>query len=373
MDMVTTGGWTPHGTAAEALLQKLTPDTGWFEANGITLGDDGTILLVDGLATWRESTLDISTSTQPSSSLFHSVYRRLKTSYAFVRRRKSLPTPVPRLPMPRGIRILRLNNNDIGDEGLYALFQYATEDVMLEELYLERNGFHLLNTEALPQVITFLNQSWLTTLRLSYNELFPSSVTQLFNLLDAPWLHTLELDECFILAECVPAIAAFLASPRARSLDTLDLRRNELGKGSIRMLLNTIQSSNFCLTIVLVLPYLGRDDLCYRADPELLDLRHQAQWIRKRNRELTGRMRLAAVRAMVPTRIILHAARPSADSTSSSKRWSSAPPFKALRGSTRQEEPSFRLLDLPREIQLMIARHCSGDADALSVVDMDTE
>lgn len=144
------------------------------------------------------------------------------------------------------------------------------------------------------------------------------------------------------------------------------MRTHALGQDGVGELLDGLGGGNYGLTTFDVLPRLftvpAQGGEFYRRP---LD---RGQELCERNSELAWRVRVAAVRALASTRIIVHGLKPPSKEVSgaqpakSHKRWSSRT-LKAFRTAPLQ---TFPLLDLPREIQLQIARHCSGDAQAFS-------
>lgn len=103
------------------------------------------------------------------------------------------------------------------------------------------------------------------------------------------------------------------------------------------------------------------DEAMSRDDPRSMSnqITHRVPALQSRNAELGRRVRNAASRAIAPLRMIVNARAPTEAETAArvleetNDDGASAPPF-------------FPLLDLPAEVQLVVARHCSRDADALS-------
>ncbi|WOO82758.1 uncharacterized protein LOC62_04G006241 [Vanrija pseudolonga] len=377
MEMVTVNHYTPHGIAgAQALVRVLTRSTGWVDATHIELGDEGARVLMAGLGKWltvvdEPRQFAVAEASHPSSTVAVlprcRVHNWLKVQLLSVLGRTPQEEPVPFLPRSfRGISILRLNQNDIGDEGLCAVLTYASQDWSLTEVFLECNNFKLQDADTLRQAVTHLNNSGLQSLSLSDNPLTSSGVIQLFNLLDAPCLRGLDVGGCQVGAECLPAIVGFFTSPRGRRLHDFEMRTHGLGEDDVRELLDGLEGGNSGLTTFDVLPRLFTVvPGMFEIPPPPID---RGRRLCDRNGDLAWRVRVAAVRALAPTRIIVHGLKlPATEATvvqpsKSHKRWPSRA-LKALRPVPRQ---TFPLLDLPREIQLQIARLCSGDANAFS-------
>lgn len=249
-----------------------------------------------------------------------------------------------------------------------------------------------------------LNASRLRKLSLASNPLTTPSVCTLFELLDAPHLHQLHLSACQLTWDLVPALCAFLRSPRSQRLHLLELNGNMLGRAGVTAILDAIEEANFSLSRIGLFANTVRrwatDDDGQPAggtgaaedggvgaggpdgagvpeetapepwdpDPETEDPKDHASmaWqigerlpaLQKRNGRLWARVREAAVKSLAATRMILHAREPS-DAETAQRVLAAADP-----GAPSQAV--FRLMDLPPEIRLLIARHCSQDAYALS-------
>lgn len=234
-------------------------------------------------------------------------------------------------------------------------------------------------------VVRRLNASYLQKLSLTNNPLHPPAVQKLFEALNAPKLAELHLSTCDIPPACVPAICAFIRSPRSQHLGVLELNGNALGRLGITMILDAIDAGNFSISRIGLFannatPKLGSDsgsdfdeDIWRErnqvwesdenmdpADPRSMatQIERRVPQLQKRNGELTRRVRKAAATVIAPTRIILHAREPNASEV--------AARVLADTEESRSSTPVFPLLELPAEVRLHIARHCSGDAYALS-------
>jgi hypothetical protein len=89
--------------------------------------------------------------------------------------------------------------------------------------------------------------------------------------------------------------------------------------------------------------------------------------LQKRNGKLNKRVRTAAARAIAPLRIILHARAPTPEPEGDGDGdVEMAASNTDVEMADAAASTSFPFMDLPVEVQLVIARHASGDADALS-------
>lgn len=127
----------------------MTPGTGWVDVTHIELGDEGVKVLMAGLCSTltvgeEPRQLAVATLSQSSSILASVPQRRvhswLKVQLLGVLGRAPPPIPAPASRSFRGITTLRLNQNGIGNEGLYAVLAYATQDCGLTEVFLECNN-----------------------------------------------------------------------------------------------------------------------------------------------------------------------------------------------------------------------------------------
>lgn len=253
-----------------------------------------------------------------------------------------------------------------------------------------------------------LNASRLAKLSLASNPLHTPAVCTLFEMLDAPHLRALHLSACQITSDLVPSLCAFLRSPRSQRLQLLELNGNMLGRAGVTAVLDAVEDANFSLSRIGLFANsvrrwaadgeggiaggvggaedggvgLGGPEGAGQADTSALDARETAgdpdpetedpndpasmAWqigerlpaLQKRNAALWRRTRLAALRCLAPARMILHARAPS-DAETAQRVLATADPASA-------PAPVFRLMDLPPELRLLVARHCSGDAYALS-------
>lgn len=235
-----------------------------------------------------------------------------------------------------------------------------------------------------------LNASRLTELSLSSNPLDPDAVIRLFETLNAPTLRELHLSACNIPAECVPAICDFIRSPRSQNLWLLQLNGNSLGRCGVTSILDALEVGNFSISRIGMFanntareareasPSPARSaagesdyDSVWESDQTLAinptdprsmktQIERRVPALQKRNADLTMRVRRAAARAISPTRIILHARQPTAMETATRVMAETSVE------TTAAPKEHFPLMDLPAEVRILIARHCSGDAEALT-------
>ncbi|KAL1409015.1 hypothetical protein Q8F55_005839 [Vanrija albida] len=309
-------------------LSYSLPTPTCLSANYNALGNLGVSVLVDQLAeTTRGSVACVATSEDGGEQLW-----------------------------PPVVRGLELQGNGIGNGGFGVLQWYASKMPGMLKLDLEDNDITL--DEPTPEVgldtplLRLLNSTHLTHLNLSYNPLRSCQVAQLFDTLDIP-LRELKLDSCGLGMDVAFAAAAYLASERSHGLEALSMAENYLTLCGMTMMLDAVEASN------LTLLSLSLDEHDSEGKIEATDSERRSgnRWtdaerqmcirlplVLVRNRRLHRRLAAAVKQALVPTRLILFG-RPA------------HPP---------DTESGFRLLDLPREVQLLVARHCSDDAWAFS-------
>lgn len=223
-----------------------------------------------------------------------------------------------------------------------------------------------------------LNTSRLAELSLATNPLNDAAVSRFFAELDAPHLRKLHMSACRITSDCVPALAAFLRSPRSQRMQLLELNGNSLGRLGVMAILDAIEEANFSISRIGLFANTERlwpddsdededDDEVREEVVEYPDSDpHSMAWqiserlplLQQRNGQLTQRVRRAALRALAPTRMILHARPPSDAEVAQRVLAHSSPDVAGL--------AQFRLMDLPIEIRQHIARHCSGDPYAMT-------
>lgn len=246
-------------------------------------------------------------------------------------------------------------------------------------------------------VVERINSSNLRALSLNSNPLSPTSVQTLFAKLNTPHLRELHLSTCDLPPSCVPAIVEFLRSPRSQKLGVLLLNANALGRLGVTAILDALESANYSVYKIGLFANnaaparssspdgtgLGlsdsenedvwrethgvweSDEAMSRDDPRSMNnqIQHRVPALQSRNAELGRRVRRAASRAIAPLRMIVSARAPTDSETAKRVLDDTVPPSE---GGEEKPRGYFPLLDLPPEVQLVIARHCSRDAYAMS-------
>ncbi|KAL1408980.1 hypothetical protein Q8F55_005797 [Vanrija albida] len=255
---------------------------------------------------------------------------------------------------------LDLTDNEVGDRGLLAALAYAAGHSALRHLSLAFNAIHLDEATTAP-ALAALNASHLESLTLFSNHLEPAAVNDLFDGLAAPRLATLALSRCNVGDSAAGSIAEFLASPRSAALSSLDLSNNWLSALAVKDIVDAVEAHHYGVVHLALASHglrgargciLFKPDFDPKADVAgvgvHIEMGHQLHErlpaVLARNRELRRRVMAAAARAVAPARILLH----------------------AEAGDEASKAGAFPLTRLPPELQLVIARHASGDAGALS-------
>ncbi|GJJ14928.1 hypothetical protein Clacol_009198 [Clathrus columnatus] len=142
------------------------------------------------------------------------------------------------------IEEISLNANGIGDRGLLAIAKYLNGNTSLGSLYLQ-NGDRFV----MFRFTVALNRSNLHTLSLTSNPDLGQALTDTFlPNLSAPNLIDLHLSVCSLGPEAIPPLLSYLTSPRAVRLFTLKLNGNNFGPGGIETILNSIERHNWSLS-----------------------------------------------------------------------------------------------------------------------------
>lgn len=240
--------------------------------------------------------------------------------------------------------------------------------------------------DVVDAVVERLNSSHLQKLSLSSNPLHAPAVVTFFEGLNAPKLSELHISACSLPASCVASISDFIRSPRSQTMGLLELNGNTLSRLGVTAILDALEIGNFSISRIGLFAnnsaparsyspdqgagYFGDEDAesvwesdesMSRDDPRSManQIERRVPALQKRNGRLTLRVRSAAARCIAPTRIILHARPPTAVETA-------ARVIEDTRINGSAPAAQFPLLEFPVEVQILIARHCSGDADALS-------
>ncbi|KAL1409014.1 hypothetical protein Q8F55_005838 [Vanrija albida] len=364
--------------AANRILQQVTLEKEHLKAPLNALGNAGTVALVRGLEA-----------------------KRLLFS-------NDVPTK------QWGLVEINVADNDIGDEGLLNAIKYASDDHKMRMMYVQSNKITLGG--GVDEFVEHLDRSHLNVLVLANNVLLSTAAIRLFETINAPHLHNLCLASCRLVPSCVPAIAEFLLSPRAKNLRELQLQENYLGRDGMKTIIDAIDKGNFTLEKVLLyennrdepeeeteeggdevpvpqaIPFVAQpiqqapaaapqapavEAPANANEPTDGDVEPQAprrresyvlntfsehesfdpllrrlQGLLYRNNNLADRVREAAARSIVPARIIIHGRTPTPSEAAKMRPVGSPEPFP--------------LLSLPPEVQLLVARYASLDASAFS-------
>ncbi|KAL7418300.1 hypothetical protein Q5752_006756 [Cryptotrichosporon argae] len=280
------------------------------------------------------------------------------------------------------MRELSLGSTGCGDAGLASVLAYARKDAGLVKVLVQANAIEMAdNAEA---IAVALDASHIHEFSLNNNALSPTAVPLFFGALHAPALRSLHMSACAINSSSAGAIAAFLCSPRARALDTLELNGNQLGLAGVRAIVDAVELGNFSLVRLGLLandeiPAIDSDDapdpdadlgaaadLASRRAAEQRAIADEVGYrlppLLERNAGLTARVRRAALRALPAARILLAARAPG----NAEQAVRAIRAVEAAAAASHPPAAHFRLLDLPREIQWLVARHAAADPYALS-------
>ena len=232
----------------------------------------------------------------------------------------------------------------------------------------------------LDGILNNLSSSRLSTLSLTNNPVEVEGLANFLGRLEANELTELHLSTCKLPPKAADCIAKFIAGSHSRNLVYLELNGNHLGAESVRTIVDAIESSNYGLIQVGLLANeeyprtTGEDDETRVQPREDYDPVHEAKQLHHlvherlpelmfRNQFLTRRIRRAALRTLVPARILLNA-QPLSDEDTAKHVMAEVAAVSAH--STTPTPSTFRILDLPPEILHLVIRHCSQDPYALS-------
>ncbi|WOO82744.1 uncharacterized protein LOC62_04G006225 [Vanrija pseudolonga] len=346
---------------AATILSRVTPSTRKINTSFNCLGPSGARVLFDGLRAYRKAQNQgrrqfclCTTQAKPSSE-----------EEGFLPEwPEDGASAVPHVPTEEelkrtetdvdiwGLREIRLRRNGLGDDGLLTVLRYVAEDKTTRVLDVEDNEIKLLDS-TYELAVELLNASNLTELYLSYNFLSTPGAVHFFNNLRIP-LRILTFDECAFPVPCAPALAGYLASARGQRLENLDIFNNDLRVAGLQDIIGAVEEGNYALVVNCI------DGNCPRSQADLergLSRRMTAAVVR--NYALRERVRNASKRVIMPLRLIAHAKRPPAIGKRKRDEDEEAV-------NSQPTEPHFPLLELPRELQLLVGRHCSQDAEAFS-------
>lgn len=363
--------------SAATILSRVTPSTRKINTSFNCLGPSGARVLFDGLRAYRKA----QNQGRRQFCLCTAQAKSTSEEEGFVPEwPEDGASAVPHVPTEEelkrtetdvdiwGLREIRLRRNGLGDDGLLTVLRYVAEDKTTRVLDVEDNeikvGIALPDDPLTPQLldstyelaVELLNASNLTELYLSYNFLSTPGAIHFFKNLRIP-LRILTFDECAIPVPCAPALAGYLASARGQRLENLDIFNNDLRVAGLQDIIAAVEEGNYALVVNCI------DGNCPRSQADLergLSRRMTAAVVR--NYALRERVRNAAKRVIMPLRLIAHAKRPPV----TGKRKRDDGEEAADSASPHPTEPHFPLLDLPRELQLLVGRHCSQDAEAFS-------
>ncbi|KAL1408996.1 hypothetical protein Q8F55_005820 [Vanrija albida] len=347
---------------AATILSRVTSSTRKLNTSFNCLGPAGARVLFDGLRAFRK------------------VQNQGRSQFCLCTKLKSSPEDAyfpewpedgastgPRVPTEEelkrtetdvdiwGLREIRLRRNGLGDDGLLTVLRYVSEDKTTRVLNVEDNEIKLLDS-TYELAVELLNASNLTELYLSYNFLSTPGAIHFFNNLRIP-LRILTFDECAMPTPCARALAGYLASPRGRRIENLVIYNNDLRSPGLQEVVSAVEDGNYTLVVNCI------DGNCPKtqADLERAVNRRMTAAV-TRNYALRERVKNAAKRVIMPLRIIAHAKRPRDGQVTGKRKREEEDEAH----SDQPRKPHFPLLELPRELQLLVGRHCSRDAEAFS-------
>ncbi|WVF73126.1 hypothetical protein IAT40_007945 [Kwoniella sp. CBS 6097] len=279
-----------------------------------------------------------------------------------------------------GLKEVNLAANGLDDAAFDGVLAYAKKDVWLRRVLMQGNSITLQNN--LESIVNSLNASHISTLSLTNNPgLDPTSLKKFFESINSPHLRQLQISTSNLPRSVASAVADYLRSPRSRDLDYLELNGNNLGEKGVTEIVDAVDENNFSIQAVGLLAnqstVLGTvtnidpsNDVGTEARERILmadreseqatmeyQIHRRLPILLDRNRILTSRIRKAALKTLVPARIILNALPPSNEDTAQ----------RVISDiSNGSSYSGFRLLDLPEEVVQVIVKHTSGDSTAFS-------
>ncbi|KAL1408997.1 hypothetical protein Q8F55_005821 [Vanrija albida] len=274
-----------------------------------------------------------------------------------------------------GLVDIHLAGNAMTDTGVLHALRYASEDHVLEKLDFRSQDIHLYT--GVDEMTACINLSAINCLSFSGNTLDECGFSYLLRTITVP-LSTLHFDECNLPTSTAEAIAHYLSSPASRRLVSFHASHNNLGLDGVSVILSFINRSNYTLSDPLFWfnakpPFIeGYADNEYWQEqyvddfitfekelqdeafpPEMRprelqhfmrrveDIHRFEDVIKKRNQRYAMRVRQAARRVLGPAQIVLLG-----------------------REGERAAKSTFRLLDLPGEIQRIILRYLTSPPDS---------
>ncbi|WVQ67193.1 uncharacterized protein L199_005388 [Kwoniella botswanensis] len=284
-----------------------------------------------------------------------------------------------------GLKEVNLGNNSLDDIAFDGVLAYAKKDVWLKRVLVHGNEI-TLDEKNVDSIVNSLNGSHITSLSLVNNtSISPKGLVRLIGLLDSTELKQLLLSACNLSSEdgLIETIVDYLASNRSRNLESLELNGNHLGGSGVTKIVDCIELSNWTVTTAGLLANHSLSDqlvpiddnsnghdgngvnggnMVNRAEENKImeyQVHRRLPEILNRNRILTKRIRLAALKALVPARIILNAM-PLTDEQTARR------VIDDISQDVSYNMAGFRLLELPEEVIQLIVRHTSDDPWAFS-------
>ncbi|WRT70410.1 uncharacterized protein IL334_007408 [Kwoniella shivajii] len=280
-----------------------------------------------------------------------------------------------------GLREVNLGMNGLDDSSFDCVLAYAKKDVCLNRVLVQGNEITLKNN--VESIINSLNSSHISSLSLVNNiSIDPDGLIKFVETLQSNSLKQLNISACNLPSSISESISNYLKSSRSRNLESLELNGNQLGREGIIHIIDTVEESNYSIQQLGLLANhihssrimtMDQDDiemdgtiseqhrLKMKVDEERImeyQVHRRLPILLERNRILTKRIRQAALRTLVPARILLNASRPSNEQVARTVMGEISGGSTVFVG--------FPLLDLPEEVIQLIVRHTSDDPWAFS-------
>ncbi|KAF8499523.1 hypothetical protein JB92DRAFT_2795177 [Gautieria morchelliformis] len=184
---------------------------------------------------------------------------------------------------------INLNENQIGDAGLWAIARYLEYNKSLSVLFLQNNNFK----GDRPIMLRFalaVNRSNLRTLSLTCNKSLADAIATAFlPNLSSPKLTELHLSVCLLGPSATPALLSYLTSPRSYALFNLKLTGNPLGLSSVTHIVQELERANWSLGWAEMKPYRVNGDGqwvqgCWKCDEHLrFGVLHRNRYLGRRS------------------------------------------------------------------------------------------